>query len=719
MQRSYLLRWLALPIGVLATQCLDSISDDCTKTLTCEDDDQPTLQPDCVWRYRNGREWVGAPRFDSTTGKWRWPDGKETDTQTFECNVADAGGDAGPSGPDCRLGTPCDAPFVCDYVTGACVECVEDAQCSSNVPVGDAGAAIVCDPALHECVPCLRNEHCTATGNTLVCKVNPDDSKRNECVQCQADEDCSLTTPATPVCDETSNDCTTACTSTSECGGDKPVCNLDKQVCVECLGAGDCRGAEGQCNTTTNECVECIDDVPCAAADEVCDTTRNLCVQCRTDLECANAPNGATRCDTDTNLCVQCLDDVQCSVQATSRCNLATHTCVGCTADTQCEGGFRCNQLLGGTCVECLGDGDCTSGLLEHTCETTTGQCVECLATAQCPRADSAHCETQPNVPSSPQYSCVGCRDNTDCGGKAIPGLCNTVTGVCVNCVENGDCADDPTRSRCQNGTCAVCSLDSDCLAITGLGACLNTVGCVECVNDNHCEDNPDGAVCKSTAGPGSAAVNTCVQCVDDADCPSPTASACSNDNRCVACASDDDCSHVRSGNTVLGLCDAGTCVQCTGPRRAACGMNVCNSITRQCTSFPVASAELCETCVSDAHCAASQRCATHLFGSTNVGNFCFPVATGTGTTCNLTPYSIPTTLTTLDGVSTSLCMLRRTTCEGIADFGNQSCDVAADCGVASLDDGRCATDTCSIPCTDSTDCFDPSPNSCLGGFCQ
>jgi hypothetical protein len=63
--------------------------------------------------------------------------------------------------------------------------------------------------------------------------------------------------------------------------------------------------------------------------------------------------------------------------------------------------------------------------------------------------------------------------------------------------------------------------------------------------------------------------------------------------------------------------------------------------------------------------------------------------------------------------------MLRRTTCAGYADLGNQACDVAADCGIENLDDGRCPADTCSIPCTANTDCLDPSTNSCLGGICQ
>ena len=66
MQRSYPLRWLALAIGLLGTQCLDSISDDCTKTLTCEVE-TPALGPDCIWRYSDGRQWTKGPQYDTAT----------------------------------------------------------------------------------------------------------------------------------------------------------------------------------------------------------------------------------------------------------------------------------------------------------------------------------------------------------------------------------------------------------------------------------------------------------------------------------------------------------------------------------------------------------------------------------------------------------------------------------------------------------------------------
>ncbi|HTV23046.1 MAG TPA: hypothetical protein VMG12_30365, partial [Polyangiaceae bacterium] len=148
MQRSHSLRWLALAIGILGgTQCIDSISDDCTKTLTCDGVPQPTLNAEtCKWEFPDGTVWTEGPSF--VNGRWRWPDGKETETQDFKCNVAaaDAGADAGPVA-DCRVNPTCDDGLNCDTTSGDCVECADDSHCAGNMPMGDAGAATVCERA--------------------------------------------------------------------------------------------------------------------------------------------------------------------------------------------------------------------------------------------------------------------------------------------------------------------------------------------------------------------------------------------------------------------------------------------------------------------------------------------------------------------------------------------------------------------------------------------
>jgi hypothetical protein len=722
MQRFYPLRWLAVALGLFGTQCLDSISDDCTKTLTCDDQPPPVLDRDCIWRYPGnpGSVWAGGPHYDRETQRWRWPDGTETQTQDFKCDidgVGDAGIDAS-AGLDCRLDPAlCDTPRVCDLATGQCVECLSTVECSGNVPVGDAGAANVCDPVRHECVQCLDATSCS--GDTPICKTDEANSDRNECVECVNDGQCR---GATPVCDEATNECTARCTTPQECSGEKPVCNVTKQLCVECLDNASCMGTSAtQCNTTSNECVECTDDAPCRATGEVCDTTSNNCVQCREDLQCAGV-DGAPICNTDTNLCVACLNDLQCTGLSSSRCNVVSHQCVGCTSDAQCEGGLLCNQAQGGVCVHCLDDSNCTLGA-NHTCETSQGNCVECLNNDACPTLDAARCVLVPTQ-NETQYTCDACKDNSECSGKSAGGLCRTIDGLCVDCLSNGDCSGNAALSKCSGGgACSVCVADGDCGAIMGKNACKTSEGCVECVNDTHCANNEDGTHCKVTAG-GSADINTCVECNSNADCAGAGAALC-QDNQCVPCVADADCAHLDTNGATaggtLGVCDSGTCVECTGPKRTACAPNVCNSLTKVCAlNRPEGGAGLCDACISDFECATDARCVQQSVGASS-GFFCFPIQVNA--LCNTRGFAErPVGGTpTLDSASTAMCLQRDTSCPAYLNYrSGLACQDATDdaaCGVQ----GSCAASpggfNCTISCTSAADC---ASGDCLeGGFCE
>jgi hypothetical protein len=295
--------------------------------------------------------------------------------------------------------------------------------------------------------------------------------------------------------------------------------------------------------------------------------------------------------------------------------------------------------------------------------------------------------------------------------------------GECVQCEDNGDCAGDPATSRCNAGTglCSACQLDGDCNAIAGARACSGGANarCVECTSDAFCASNPNGRACNTTT-------NSCVECVTDAHCPGAGASRCL-DNQCVPCVNDgggSHCGHIVSGATVLGVCDvsaganAGVCVQCTGPQRAACGTFACNSQTKVCSPFQVGSASLCGDCVSDAHCPSTQRCALEQFDGSSLGQYsCFPVDQAGD--CPQTPFAGLNTVSTIDGVSEALCLLRQTTCAGFNQAANRNCTVDTDCGEDGLDDGRCdvaLTGLCTIPCISGLDC--PSGGGCSGGSC-
>jgi hypothetical protein len=714
-----------LAIGLLGTQCLDSISDDCTKTLTCEDDQQPTLGDDCRWRYPNGTLWAGAPHYDEATRKWRWPDGKETATQQFDCNLplADAGTDAGPVGPDCRLNVTCDEGQVCDPATGGCFQCVRDVDCSGNMAMGDAGAATVCDTASHRCVECLDNQNCS--GDTGVCKVDAANSRRNACVECIDGSTCG---PAKPICDERANDCTTTCQSAADCNGDKRACNTARSICVECTDNSTCTsGDERLCDTDSNLCVECLDDAPCSANGEVCDLESHTCVACQIDDQCTVA--GRTYCETEANECVQCLNDQHCTLGEASRCN-AAHVCTGCTDDTQCEEGGHCRN---GECLACTSNLHCTD-IARPICETTSGVCVGCLDNSQCRGAQFAHCEIAPTAGAA-RYTCVGCVENEDCtgDGKDLPDLCDPDrgSGTCSECtVEFGasDCFPlGVTKSACHNGSCSVCSVDGECSLFPDTPACKSEFGCVQCTESTDCTDTPATPLCKINAGAGSAAINTCVQCLSNSDCQTNASASLCQNNVCVPCVADADCNDVDSngsdpGGIDLNVCDAGTCVQCTGPKNGACstGTIACNSTTKTCSAFPVGSAGLCDECVSDAHCATSARCVQQA----TLGHFCMPLQAqgacpATGPTRGFLQQG---TSATIDTPSAALCTPRLATCPAFVAYrAGQACDDATDdeaCGQG----GSCEQVPgggndflCTIPCAGVSDCLS---GSCIDDLC-
>lgn len=96
-----------------------------------------------------------------------------------------------------------------------------------------------------------------------------------------------------------------------------------------------------------------------------------------------------------------------------------------------------------------------------------------------------------------------------------------------------------------------------------------------------------------------------------------------------------------------------------------------------------------------------------------------FPLPGAGDEPCRQTPFSQQMLTNTRDGREETLCLLNRTTCAGMADAIRATCDVDDACGAPDVDDGRCITGTCSIPCTTERDCFDPTVGSCLGGGCQ
>jgi Cys-rich repeat protein len=183
-------------------------------------------------------------------------------------------------------------------------------------------------------------------------------------------------------------------------------------------------------------------------------------VECTGDADCADGK----KCDIANGRCVEQIAECNTSERCGSQC-------VKCPSD-------RPYCMDGQVCVECRSDLECGDGRF-----CVSGECASCTTDKRC----GERCESCPGEQpfcltdgTTRGSSCVGCRENADCG----PG------GTC-----------DPTTRTCSASTCAVsCAEGSVCYGDA----------CVQCFADAHC---PCGGTCDT-------ALNICTtSCVDSNDC--------------------------------------------------------------------------------------------------------------------------------------------------------------------------------------------------------
>ncbi len=246
-------------------------------------------------------------------------------------------------GPSCADGGVTCVGQVCDAMTGACVDCLSDADCAGKPHAGR------CDPMTYTCVECLGPSDCPYH--------NPGCSG-GHCGFCQGDLECPL--------NENCNNGSCACTNNGGCGGDAPVC-LSSGVCgcrqsSDCAGGficdptfpngacaescatpGVCQGATPDCDLDSGICVECVEAAECrdAGIGKYCNPD-NVCVVCQVPADCADA--GAPYCVA--GRCVQCQKPTDCPANAPG-CDYSTGQCGSCTFDMDCPTGESCN---GGSC---------------------------------------------------------------------------------------------------------------------------------------------------------------------------------------------------------------------------------------------------------------------------------------------------------------------------------------------------------------------------------
>lgn len=241
--------------------------------------------------------------------------------------------------------------------------------------------------------------------------------------------------------------------------------------------------------------------------------------------------------------------------------------------------------------------------------------------------------------------------------------------------------------------------------------------GCGTCMRDTP--------FCNTSTG-------QCVACLMDSDCTEAAAARCdTSTGACTTCTDSTQC----MGITGTEVCDPsdGACVQCLPGERSACGTNVCDARMRTCTMEMERSGVACSPCVSDEQCQMGQVCVEMSFGSlaTAVGTFCLlrqdaPAPGPNGNCTSVPPFAgLLMNATSLDGVTTNVCTLGRSTCLAHAQYRSRDCSALSmqgddECGVAGQNDGLCREHAavgagvlrCTVPCADSSDC--PS-----GGMCN
>ncbi|MCX7957458.1 MAG: SUMF1/EgtB/PvdO family nonheme iron enzyme [Deltaproteobacteria bacterium] len=314
------------------------------------------------------------------------------------------------------------------------------------------------------------------------------------------------------------------CSTNKDCSLPLKICDLSKNVCVECISKSDCPSdyicENNQCKLIIQECKtdgECEKGKICE--DEKCQTGCRSVRDCPEKMLCdLNKPPfgecvqciGPDDCQENYNCingqCVfYCTENKDCSGKI---CNLATHKCVDCLKDGDCPLKTICDSA--NKCVDgCRSSRDCTP-LLCDTGKGENGKCVECLTNENC---------TDINKVCSDGLCVFRCDGDEDCNGKK----CDKTSGICVDCL---------LKSDCKLGFICV---DKKCIP--------------------GCDDNRDCPVNQPVCRPDIGEYGTCVRCDGDEDCD--TSEKCIQNNCVKVCKDDKDC--------IMGVCDllSGKCVEC------------------------------------------------------------------------------------------------------------------------------------------------------------
>lgn len=165
------------------------------------------------------------------------------------------------------------------------------------------------------------------------------------------------------------------------CGGTAPLCDTNKNKCVECLSDDDCIGSKlgDSCDTSTGQC-KCGSGEGCSEG-QVC--SNGTCVQCANSSQC---PIETPHCSNINQTCSSgCSDNMAFPCQPGYTCSSQDDTgkCVAasCGSDSDCAPGMKCsNGVCGGSSMYRFA-ADVTldynpSNILIQTAEDTPTDCA-------------------------------------------------------------------------------------------------------------------------------------------------------------------------------------------------------------------------------------------------------------------------------------------------------------------------------------------------------
>ncbi len=371
--------------------------------------------------------------------------------------------------------------LVCDAVSGRCVECTADSQCTKDAAKGFCVA--------NACTGCATPgaTGCAARGDgKTTCATSG--AAAGQCVECAADTDCKDAGKSfcvANVCGGCQTAETTACSTRL---ASKSVCATSgtaSGTCVECSADADCK------DPTKSFCVANV----CGGCQTAAATA------CSTRL--ASKPVCATS-GTASGTCVECSADADCTDATKSFC--VANVCGGCqtAAATACSDRSASKPVCAtsgtasGTCVECAADADCGDAAKSFCVANACGGCQTAAATACAARsASKPACATSGTLSGQ----CVQCAASSDCAAATLP-ICGAAN-TCVPCTADAECV----AKLGTTGYPGVCMANLD-------GHCATDAETVYVVNKTGCSSSTSGGTasapfCLARTGVNSAVANT------------------------------------------------------------------------------------------------------------------------------------------------------------------------------------------------------------------